>query len=524
MKKSHFILIAVMASVFLGPLAGQIESKKIDQLMVQALSKFGVAGASLAIVKDGKIIHSQGYGVKSILTQEKITKDTPFAIASNSKAFTSAALAILIDEGKLSWQDLVKDHIPEFKMYNAYVTENFNIEDLLTHRSGLGLGVGDLMFFPDGSDFTIHDVVTCFQHFKPQSAFRTKFDYDNLLYMVAGEIVKRVSGQSWEDFVEERILRPLGMKNSYTGIGRVPQLGILATPHSDESGSLKPLEHFVMDPHKINGAPGGILASVQDLSQWMLVQLNGGRYGQDGKKRLFSKARQNEMWQIHTVMRSNPSPQYKSHCRGYGLGWGLSDMRGNLVVSHTGGLPGMLSKTILIPDLNLGIVLLTNTSNGGGGLFESVTRTIVDSYLGLEDFGWIEKFAAATQRRASHGDAVSARVWQTVEKAKNTEIVHENFVGTYADKWFGKIEVFMKGKRMWIKCLRSPKLNGAMQFYKANTFAVKWEYQDMVADAFVSFMLDEEGKAQGFKMKGISPNIDFSFDFHDLDLKRIQPK
>ncbi len=230
------------------------------------------------------------------------------------------------------------------------------------------------------------------------------------------------------------------------------------------------------------------------------------------------------MWQIHTVMGPNPSSRYKSHFRGYGLGWGLSDMRGNLVVSHTGGLPGMLSKTILIPDLNLGIVLLSNTSNGGGGLFESVTRTIVDSYLGLEDFGWIEKFVAATQRRASHGDAVSARVWQTVEKAKNTAIVHENFVGIYADKWFGKIEVFMKGKRMWIKCLRSPKLNGPMQFYKANTFAVKWEYQDMVADAFVNFMLDEEGKAQGFKMKGISPNIDFSFDFHDLDLKRIQSK
>ena len=150
----------------------QLTSQKIDSLVENALVKLKVAGASVAIVKDGKVVHQKGYGHTSITTKEKVNEYTNFQIASNTKAFTTAALSILEDEGKLKWTDKVKDHLPEFKMYNDYVTENFNIQDLLTHRSGLGLGAGDLMFFPDGSNFTVKDVLTSFQYFKPVSAFR----------------------------------------------------------------------------------------------------------------------------------------------------------------------------------------------------------------------------------------------------------------------------------------------------------------------------------------------------------------
>ncbi len=174
----------------------QMSSKQVDSLVNYAMGKFNMAGLSVAIVKDGKIIHNKGYGVISVDTQVKANEHTNYGIASNSKAFTTTALAILVEEGKLSWQDKVKDHIPEFTMYNAYVTENFNIQDLLTHRSGLGLGIGDLMFFPDGSDFTMEDLLSSFQHFKPVSAFRTKWDYDNLLYLVAGEVIARASGMT----------------------------------------------------------------------------------------------------------------------------------------------------------------------------------------------------------------------------------------------------------------------------------------------------------------------------------------
>lgn len=185
-------------------LNAQVTSGFIDSLAESCLKSFNVAGAAIAVVQDGKVIHSKGYGYKNIQSKEPVNEHTNFAIASNTKAFTAAALAILIEEGKLKWEDRVITYIPEFKMYDDYVTKNFNIKDLLTHRSGLGLGVGDLMMFPDGTDFTIKDIATSFQHFKPVSAFRTQYDYDNMLYLVAGEVIARISGKKWHEFLHER--------------------------------------------------------------------------------------------------------------------------------------------------------------------------------------------------------------------------------------------------------------------------------------------------------------------------------
>jgi CubicO group peptidase (beta-lactamase class C family) len=522
-KQFRMLVIAILIAIAASASAfTQITGSEVDLLVEDAVKKFGVAGVSVGIVKDGKIIHSKGYGVKSIETKVKVDKDTQFGIGSNTKAFTTTALSILVDEGKLKWTDKVKDHIPEFKMYNAYVTENFNIQDLLTHRSGLGLGIGDLMFFPDGSDFTTADILSAFQHFKPQSAFRTKFDYDNLLYIVAGEVIARVSGMSWEDFVKTRILVPLKMDNSYTNTNRIKDKSNLSAPHSDETGTLGTISHYELDPKKLNGAAGFIYSSADDMNRWMLVHLNKGKYGEKLDKQLFSPTAQSEMWRIHTVLPANPNPRYKSNFAGYGLGWGLTDVTGKMEVSHTGGLPGMLSRVVMIPELNLGVVVLTNTSNGGGGLFTAVSRTIIDSYLGLDDFGWTDKYVAALKQNQSKGDEVTAKVWEIVKTAKSDHIKATDYIGIYEDKWFGKVEVFEKNDQLWFRSHRSPKLNGQMHFYKANSFAIKWEYQDMNADAFAIFSLDEEGKAQSIKMKGISPNIDFSFDFQDLDLQRVK--
>ena len=496
----------------------QISSKKIDSLVLEALVKFKVAGASVAVVKDGKVIHLKGYGVADINTKKPVNENTNFQIASNTKAFTSAALAILEDEGKIKWTDKVKDHIPEFKMYNDYVTENFNIQDLLTHRSGLGKGAGDLMFYPDGSDFTIKDVVSSFQHFKPVSDFRTKYDYDNLLYLVAGEVIARASGMSYDAFVQKRIIEPLKMNNTFVGSSLMKDKSNLATPHSTESGTIKTVDAYTKN--KDLNAAGGITSNAADMAKWMIIRLNKGKYGTDLKTSLFSLKNHNEMWRIHTVTPTNSDPRYNSHFSGYGLGWNLRDVKGNLNVFHAGGIPGMLSFVTMYPDLNLGIVILTNT-NSGGGLNYSVFNTIADSYLGLDDFGWTEKRVALMNQRRSGGDEVTNKVWAKVEAVKNTPVKNEDYIGVYEDKWFGKIEVFEKDKQLYFKSYRSPKLNGPMAFYNANTFAIKWDYQAMNCDAFAMFSLDETGKAQSIKMKGISPNIDFSFDFHDLDLIRI---
>ena len=503
-------------------LFSQVTSQEIDAIVERAMDNFTVAGVAVAVVKDGKIIHQKGYGIQSINSKKKVNENTNFGIASNSKAFTTTALAILVEEGKISWTDKVIKHIPEFKMYNDYVTQNFNIQDLLTHRSGLGLGIGDLMFFPDGSDFTINDIISSFQHFKPVSAFRTKFDYDNLLYLVAGEVIARVSGLTWEKFIKKRIFDPLAMDNSYASLSFINDKSNVASPHLNKDQKLSLTDPEQWDPKKINGAAGGIYSNVNDIANWMLVNLNKGKYGANLGKQLFTEASQQEIWKIHTTTNVNRNPRYNSHFAGYGLGWGLTDVNGNMVVSHTGGLIGMLSKTILVPDLNLGIIVLTNTYIDGAGVFSAVTQTILDKYLGLDNFDWTTTYVNRLKQGGNEADEVVAKILATLEAANKTIVDLTNYTGVYKDPWFGKIEIYEKENKLWFKSLRSPKLSGQMQYYKANTFVVKWTASGLTdADAFVMFQLDEDGVAQGFKMKGISPAIDFSFDFQDLDLTRI---
>jgi CubicO group peptidase (beta-lactamase class C family) len=517
------ILMGILLSlVMLLPVSSQLSSREIDQLVEEAMEKFTVAGVAVGVVKDGKIVHAKGYGVKSVESGEKVNEHTSFAIASNSKAFTTAALAILVEEGKLSWLDKVVDHIPEFKMYNDYVTQNFNVQDLLTHRSGLGLGAGDLQKWPAGSDFTIDDMLTNFQHFEPVSAFRTKYDYDNILYLVAGELIKRVSGMPWEVFVKTRIMDPLGMDHSFTlPPGRVDSDN-LASPHLAEEGKLKIIPYYELDPEKINGAAGGVLSNAEDLCRWMLLHLNGGKYGKNLEHQLFSGASQREMWKIHTPIPVRPNERYHPHFSGYGLGWRLSDMQGKMTVSHTGDLSGMLSKTIMLPDLDLGVVVLTNSYYGGGPLFRAVSQTIVDSYLGLDDHGWIDRYLQSFQQNSGGARAEVDRVWKVVETASDDHIKPEDYTGTYEDPWFGKIRIYLQKDQLWFASLRSPALTGPMHYYKASAFAIRWVRRELDADAFAIFSLDEEGKAQSIAMKGISPDIDFSYDFQDLRLKRVE--
>jgi CubicO group peptidase (beta-lactamase class C family) len=521
-KGLHILCCFLVLAALPGTGYAQLTSEQIDRLVEEAMEKFTVAGVAVGVVKDGEVVHSKGYGLRSVETGTKVDRHTSFAIASNSKAFTAAALAILVEEGRLSWQDRVVDHIPEFRMYNDYVTQNFNIQDLLTHRSGLGLGAGDLQIWPSGSDFTMADLLVNFQHFQPVSAFRTKYDYDNILYLVAGEVIARVSGISWESFVRERILEPLGMDQSYTLPPGMTGADNLATTHLAVEGKLKTIPWYEYDPEKINGAAAAVLSNVDDLCRWMLVQLNEGRYGENLEKQLFSEESQREMWKIHTTIDLRPDPRYNPHFSGYGLGWRLSDMNGMMSVSHSGDLPGMLSKTIMIPDLELGVVVLTNSYYGGAGLFQAVSQTIVDSYLGLEAYDWTEHYLERSVGLTQRAKEVEDSVWETVESANHIQVRFEDYEGLYEDDWFGKISIHRKDGQPWFTSYRSPKLSGPMYHYKANTFAIRWEDRDLNADAFAIFSLDQEGKAQQISMKGISPDIDFSYDFQDLCFKRIK--
>lgn len=515
----------IAAFVFISGLSAQAQlaTDEIDLLITDAMETFQVAGVGLGIVKDGRVLLVRGYGVRSVDTGDPVDQHTSFAIASNSKAFTSAALAILAEEGKLNWDDRVVDHLPEFRMYNEYVTRNFTIADLLTHRSGLPLGAGDLQIWPAGSDFTISDMLQSFQYFQPVSDFRTRYDYDNILYLVAGELISRASGTSYEQFIKTRILDPLEMTHTSPLPPDMSGLSNLATPHRVADGRLVTMEPFSFDPSLTNGAAAGLLSSASDLCRWMLLHLNEGRYGDQLEKVLFSGESQHMMWKVHTPIDVKPTDRYRNRFSGYGLGWRLSDQDGQFVVSHTGDVSGMLSKTIMLPDLELGVVVLTNSYYGGAGLFRAVTQTIVDSYLGLEPYDWTGHYAERERLQSSIASERVSRVWETVESGNHGHVDEHAYTGTFADPWFGRVEVSVKEGQLWFTSIRSPKLTGPMYHYRANTFAIRWENRELDADAFAVFCLDEEGKAQHMAMKGISPDIDFSFDFHHLDFTRIGP-
>jgi CubicO group peptidase (beta-lactamase class C family) len=503
-----FFLFSISAS------AQVIRTAGIDSLVERTMKAFDVPGIAVAVVQGNRIVHLKGYGLRSLNTRLNVDANTLFGIASNSKAFTTAALGILADEHKLNWDDKVIDYIPEFRLYNPYVTEEFTIRDLLTHRSGLGLGAGDLMIWPGGNDFAVADIIHNLRYLKPVSGFRSKFDYDNLLYIVAGEVVARVSKMSWEDFIEERIMRPLGMTGSAATYSRIKDKSNVIDPHAPVDGVLQVIER---DFTETGDAAGGIYSNINDMCKWIMMQMNHGKYGDNPEKQLFSKEVHDAMWAPNTIIPARSSPPYNTHFSSYGLGWFISDVKGYKQVSHTGGLGGMVTQVTLLPEKKLGIIVFTNQQSGEA--FSSITNTIKDSYLGLPQTNWIKAYSTQSAGQVQHARKISDEIWKDIgsQQGKSSlSFVDSLYTGTYSDPWLGDVTLTSGNGKMWFEAKRSPKLSGEMFFYKGNTFVVKWKDRSMDADAFVVFSLDQQGKSSGMTMKAISPLTDFSYDFHDL--------
>jgi CubicO group peptidase (beta-lactamase class C family) len=497
-----------------------ITSHQIDSVTELVLKTFNVPGIAVAVVKDGKLIHAKGYGIANLKTGQKVNEHTQFGVASNSKAFTTAALGMLIDEGKLKWDDKVTDFIPNFKMYNPYVTEDFTIRDLLTHRSGLGLGAGDLMMFPDGSNFTKADIIHNLRYLKQVSSFRSKYDYDNNLYIVAGEVIAKASGMTWEDFIEQKIMKPLGMTETAASIYRLKDRSNTIRPHAPVNGKVETID---IDWSETANAAGGIWSNVTDMSKWITLQMNHGKYGDKLQYQLFSEEVHEEMWTPQTIQPVKTTAPYNTHFSTYGLGWGLSDVKGYKQVTHTGGLAGIVTQVMLFPEINLGIIVFTNQQVGAA--FSSISSTIKDSYIGVSGYDWVK----ILHDRVAAGEANAQKIMSDVNKGIDEKIkssggkfLADPYIGVYKDAWFGDIEISIKNGKPWLASKRSPRLNGELFPYKGNTLIVRWTDRSLDADAYVIFSTDMDGKPAGIKMNAISPLTDFSFDFQDLDFKRIK--
>lgn len=493
---------------------------QIDSLTNLTLKTFDVPGIAVAVVKDGKVIHAKGYGVRSLKNNLPVDEHTLFGIASNTKAFTAAALGMLADEGKLKWDDKVIDHIPEFRMYDPYVTDAFTIRDLLTHRSGLGLGAGDLMFFPDGNNFTRQEMISNIRHLKQVSGFRSQYDYDNNMYIVAGEVIARVAGTSWEDFIENRIMKPIGFIASKSSWGRVKDNANIIDAHVPFNGKVQAIAH---DWSETANAAGGIMSNLTDLTKWIILQMNKGKYGEGLSKKLFSEEVHEEMWTPQTIIPVRGTTPYNTHFAGYGLGWFLSDVKGYKQVTHTGGLLGTVTQVTLLPELQLGIIVLTNQQSGAA--FNAITATIKDSYLGITGRNRVKQYHENVVKAEAEAKKITDGIWKAIDSTQKAGTTRPNtaaYTGTYKDNWFGNVIIAEKNGALWFSSEKSPRLTGQMLPYKGSTWIVKWNDRSFDADAYATFSLDSEGKASGLTMKAISPLTDFSFDFHDLDLKKVK--
>jgi len=480
------------------------------------MEEFHTPGVGLAIVKDGRVVLANGYGVRKLGHPEKVDENTLFGIASNTKAFTATALGILVDEGKLKWDDPVVNYLPGFEMYDPYVTREITVRDLLVHRSGLGLGEGDLMYFPQ-STYTREEIVQRVRFLKPATSFRSHYAYDNVLYLVAGQLLSAVSGKSWDAFIRSRIFAPLDMNNSNTSVTALKPGMNFATPTATVDDKLQPVRFDNVD----NTAPAGAInSSAADMAKWALVQLNHGQITPgDGvpERRLFSKKQSAELWTGVTILPIQEPPRallpLKPDFAEYALGFGVRDYHGHVLVAHTGGLTGYTSRVMLVPDEKLGIVVLTNGEHGE--THEAVMWHILDHYLGVPDHDWIAAFAAAKQQREEEAAAVEHK--QQALRAANSKpsLPLSGYAGDYSDPWYGPAIIRMEKDRLVMRFGHTPGLAGTLEHWQYDTFVAHW--RDRTApDAFVTFQLKPDGTIDQIKMKPVSPLADFSYDFQDL--------
>lgn len=498
-------------------LFAQLSQSSTDSLVTATMKAFDVPGIAVGVVKDGKLVFAKGYGVRSITTGQPVDTKTLFGIASNSKAFTANALGMLADEGKIKWDDKVTDYLPGFQMFDPYVTREFTIRDLLTHRSGLGLGAGDLMFFPDGGNFSRDEAIYNIRFLQPVSSYRSKFDYDNNLYMVAGEVIKKVSGLEWEEFVETRMMKPVGMQTSTASWNRIKNNNNVIDAHAPADGKLVQIPH---DWNPIVNAAGGIMSNIEDLGKWLILQMNDGAY--PNGQHLISKKNHAETWQLQTILPVGNPGYYNTHFSGYGLGWFLKDVKGYKQVSHTGGLAGTVTQITLMPEMNLGIIVLTNQQQGVA--FSTITNTILDSYLGLPDHNWLSLYKTRYNNGNREADSIKAVISATIsklQKEKGAGFSPLNITGSYKDAWFGQVNITNTNGKLEFSSVKSPRLKGELLRYSTTTYIVRWYDRSFDADAYCVFTLNKEGMPVSFTMEAISPQTDFSFDFQDLLLKKM---
>jgi CubicO group peptidase (beta-lactamase class C family) len=486
---------------------------------VEAVRKAAeVPGMAIAIVENGKVTLAKGFGVRKLGSPEKVDGDTIFMTGSTGKAITTAALATLVEAGKLKWDDRVADLIPGFQMYDPWVTREMTLRDLLVHRSGLGLGAGDLLVIPRGT-LSRAEVVKRLRYIKPATSFRSGYAYDNILYIVAGHVIDLVSGQPYEDYVREHVFKPAGMLHATSDEAHRFATENRAAPHGRTGGAVRGVGPLKLLDERDNLAPSstpaGLLAlSANDLARWLQIQLAKGKVPGGGQ--LFSEESSAEMWSPQTIEPIGPAlpglEDMTPNFQQYALGWEVRDYGGARIIWHSGGVFGFVTVVVLIPEKNVGFAITQNSEDGQARF--GLMYELLDHYLGRPKKDWpalITKF-----RKARFDAAVKAVSEKAAAPAQSKPALPlENYAGRYVDAWYGAIAIESTAKGLRIDFTNTPNMGGNLQHWQYDTFIARFDDPNIEA-AYVTFAIGSDGKVERITMKPVSPIADFSFDYQDL--------
>ncbi|MES2629257.1 MAG: serine hydrolase [Bacteroidota bacterium] len=485
MTKRIFLPFLLLCLAFSAS-AQQPDPKKLDAYYSSAMTGFHQPGMSIGIVKDGKLEFAKGYGKRTLGKNESVDENTVFQLASLSKAFTAAAIGMLVDEGKLKWEDRVTDHLPEFKLYDAYVTREFTVRDLLCHRNGYLTFDGDLLWY--GTSYNRREILKRFSNLAPKHGFREKYGYSNIMFIAAAVLIEEKTGQSWEQFISSRIFKPLGMTASSVDMQTFKAGGNIAAPHVHDTA------RTYIDYNNAAGAVG-VNSNITDLSKWAMMWLNKGKYGDI---QVLKEKTVRDILAAQTPQNVSAKNEENSiHLRAAACGWMLQDFRGVKMAHHSGGLPGFILNLALVPEKNMAVIVLTN---GETLIPFALTNYTIETYITGKSKDWAAEFIALSQPEPLKPD---------VKKEPSTVLNAEELAGTFEDKMYGKATITAaKGKATLL-------LEPTRQLFTAELEPLnRTSYRIKFADPFlpegkVIFNLDADGKPTSFTID--LPNPDFNF-------------
>ena len=493
----QLLLMAALAQVALAQ-NGNGALNGFDDYVQKAMKEWEVPGVAIAIVKGDQIVLAKGYGVRKIGEPAVVDERTLFAIGSSSKAFTAAALAILVDQGKVKWDDPVTKYLPGFEMYDPYVTRELTVRDLLTHRSGLQRG--DFLWY--GSEIDRDEILRRTRFLKPSWSLRSTFGYQNLMYLAAGQLVAKVSGKTWDEFIQQRIFAPLAMNSSSTSINAFKTADNVASPHAKVEDKLQAIPWRNID----NIAPAGsINSNVLDMAQWVRLQLSNGTIKND---RVFTAAAAKEMHASQTVIRFEPpfSMYYpEAHFLNYGLGWFLHDYRGRKVVEHGGAIDGMRAQVALIPEEKLGLVVLSNLN--GSALPVALMYRIFDSFLAASPRDWSAELLKTTKTLEEQAKAAEKK--QESERTTGTKpsVSLDKYAGTYRNELYGDVKISNHDAKLNFRF--GPAFTSDLEHWHYDTFRARF-FTAGGAKTFVTFALNAQGEVETLVL-GMPGMADYPF-------------